>query len=220
MLEIILLIVGIMKAVRSFGLRKLTAHDFPDVDPGKFAEWHQAQLRETNIFLWATWGAFFIKLVLRLAARETRLSFEGAIAFIVLILLGWIAGLIFWGVQFSRARKLREAAGINWPHRDAYAALTSEAAAQFRGLRNAGRLPGIARDEHGNLETQSLSSGKNVVYPVAITFHVTKEHDEARYSYVLTKASSATQWELARAWRTEASGQREYLNIELDATTA
>ena len=115
MLEIILLIVGICKAVRRPRLLRLAPQDFPEVDPVKFADWHQAQLKATDAFLLATWGAFFIKLFLSLAARGMELTLEGAIAFLVVIILGWIVGLIIAGVYSSKATTLRLAAGITWP---------------------------------------------------------------------------------------------------------
>lgn len=117
MLEIILLIVGIVKAVRRPRLRRLTAEDFPSVDPVKFREWQQAQLNATDIFLWATWGAFCVKLFLSvMAGAAGGMSLEGQLVFIVLILGGWITGLIVAGVHAKRADRLRVAAGIVWPN--------------------------------------------------------------------------------------------------------
>jgi hypothetical protein len=89
--------------------------DFPNVDPAKFEEWQKAQLRATDIFLWATWGAFFIKLFLSLAARRAELTFEAASAFVILIIVGWIVGLVVAVVHGNNANKLRVAAGIDWP---------------------------------------------------------------------------------------------------------
>jgi hypothetical protein len=43
MIEIILLIVGIVYAVRYPRLRKLTPQDFPGVDATEFFEWQQAE---------------------------------------------------------------------------------------------------------------------------------------------------------------------------------
>jgi predicted histidine transporter YuiF (NhaC family) len=115
MIEIILLIVGIFKAVQRPKLKRLTAQDYPDVDPNKFAVWQKAQLKATDIFLWATWGAFFIKLFITLAASGMRLSRNEAMDFIMIILIGWVIGLIIAGVFAGKARKLRLEAGISWP---------------------------------------------------------------------------------------------------------
>lgn len=115
MLEIILLIVGIFKAVQRPKLSRLTVQDFPDVELAKFTAWHQAQLKATDFFIWATWGAFFIKLFISLAASGMRPSPEVAITVFVVIVGGWIVGLIVASVYSSKATKLRLAAGINWP---------------------------------------------------------------------------------------------------------
>ncbi len=114
MLEIILLVIGIVKAVRRPKLRRLTEQDFPNVDSAKFVEWHETQLKATDIFLWATWGAFFIKLFLGIAIGQMGSSPEAALTFVVLILVGWIVGLIVAAVHGGKAKKLRIAAGINW----------------------------------------------------------------------------------------------------------
>lgn len=114
MLEIILLIIGIFKAVQRPKLSRLTVQDYPKVDPDEFAVWHQAQLKATDIFLWATWGALFIKLFISFAASGMSLSPEGAITLLVVIIGGWIAGLIIAGVDGSKAKKLRFEAGIKW----------------------------------------------------------------------------------------------------------
>ena len=115
MLELILLIVGIVFAVRRPRLRKLTAADYPGVDPVRFAEWQQAQLKATDVFLWATWGAFVVKLFLSLVLVEMRLSPEAALGAIGIIVTLWIVGLIVASSFSSKAKKLRTAAGIAWP---------------------------------------------------------------------------------------------------------
>ena len=68
-----------------------------------------------DIFLWATWGAFFIKLFVSFLARGMRLSPEQALTLIAVIVVAWIAGLIVAGVHSKKATKLRVAASINWP---------------------------------------------------------------------------------------------------------
>ncbi len=220
MLEIILLIVGIVKAIRSVGFNRLSAEDFPEADPEAFAAWHEAQRRATSTFLWATWGAFFIKLCLALMAGQMQLSAEQALGFMVLILLGWFAGLFYAAVQSRRARELKEAAGIVWPSRDPHLSLVREAAGRFQTLRTEGRLPCLAPDEHGELETESDQNTKNAVYPLRVTFHVTKDNDKIRHSYAFIKADRTAGWVLEQAWRTPADGQREDLAMQPDPTVA
>lgn len=115
MIEIILLIVGIAYAVRRPKLRKLTTQDFPDVDAAKFAEWQRAELKALDIFLWATWGAFVIKIALMVVLSQVGLSESAAITMMVVILVAWLGGLTIAGIQGSKAKKLRTAVGIKWP---------------------------------------------------------------------------------------------------------
>ncbi|MGA2139564.1 MAG: hypothetical protein ABSH14_11935 [Verrucomicrobiia bacterium] len=115
MIEIILLIVGIVYALRRPKLRKLTTQDFPGVDTARFSEWQQAELKGIDIFLWATWGAFVIKIALTVVLSQIPLSESAAITVMVVILVAWLGGLTIAGIQGSKAKKLRTAAGIKWP---------------------------------------------------------------------------------------------------------
>jgi len=123
MIEIILLISGIIYAVRRRGLKRLASSDFPEVDPAKFAAWQAAELKGIDIFLWATWGAFVIKIGIQLVLAFVISQFdvemnEGvAIGIIFAILIAWLIGLTVAGVYGSRAKKLRLAAGMSWPIR-------------------------------------------------------------------------------------------------------
>jgi hypothetical protein len=120
MLEIILLIVGIVYAFRRPKLKRLAPADYPDIEETKFLEWKAAQLKATDIFLWATWGAFFIKLVIQfiiIAAAQSGggLSSEAGIGIMIAIIIAWLIGLIIAASYGSKAKKLREVAGIPWP---------------------------------------------------------------------------------------------------------
>jgi fucose permease len=115
MLEIILLIVGIFKAFRRPKLKRLKAENFPDVDAEKFTMWQKAELKATDIFLWATWGALGIKIIIRIALSGQSFSQQEAITIMLIILAGWFIGLIIAATFGSKAKKLRLAAGITWP---------------------------------------------------------------------------------------------------------
>ena len=112
MLEIILLIVGIIKLVRRPRLKKLSASDYPTVNPEKFLEWKKAELLATDIFLWATWGAFIIKIIILVTIQDSY-SRESGLAIMGFILLGWFIGLIIAAVYGSKAKKLRIPLGID-----------------------------------------------------------------------------------------------------------
>ena len=116
MIEIILLIVGIVYAVRRPKLKRLAPADYPSVEPSKFIEWQLAQLKAINIFLLATWGAFGVKLLLMgLLSAAGGVSQDAALAFIAAILLAWIVGLVIASIYGSKAKTLATAVGIKWP---------------------------------------------------------------------------------------------------------
>lgn len=111
MLEVILLIVGIVKLVRRPKLKRMTSADYPNVTPDKFREWKAAELKATDIFLWATWGAFFIKIIVLLAIQDSYTG-ETGLAIMGIILVLWFIGLIIAASFGRKAKKLREALGI------------------------------------------------------------------------------------------------------------
>ena len=115
MLEIILLIAGIVKAFGRPRLRRLTPQDLPGVDSSKFEEWKSAELRATDTFLWATWGALAIKLAVSAMLSNTPLSSEQAFTWTVGIFVAWFIGLTVAAVFGSKAKKLKLEAGIAWP---------------------------------------------------------------------------------------------------------
>jgi hypothetical protein len=120
MLEIILLIVGIVYAFRRPKLKRLAPADYSDVEETQFLEWKAAQLKAIDIFLWATWGAFFIKLAIQfiiIAAAQSGggLSSEAGIGIMIAIIIAWLIGLIIAASYGSKAKKLCNAAGIRWP---------------------------------------------------------------------------------------------------------
>jgi hypothetical protein len=101
----------------------------------------------------------------------------------------------------------------NDPTESAYEPLTKEALVHFAALRAAGKLPGIAPNDSGELETEAIPQKKKADFPVTVVLHVTKS-DRTRYSYQLTKAHTLTAWTLTQAWRVPAPGQREPMRIE------
>jgi hypothetical protein len=119
MLEIILLVAGVVSAERRSGLVRLAAVDYPAVDPVRFGAWRAARIAAIDAFLWATWGALVIKLVITTVvdsfATEMALPSSAVTVVEILTIGGWIAGLIAAGVQDRNASKLRAAAGVDWP---------------------------------------------------------------------------------------------------------
>lgn len=112
MLEVILLIVGLVKAIGRRKIRRLQPGDFPHVNPEQFQQWQRAELRATDVFLWATWGAFTLRLLTVLIADQVDLRPETALAVLLLLIIGWVVGLVVAGIYSGEARKLKRMAGI------------------------------------------------------------------------------------------------------------
>lgn len=115
MLEIILLVVGLIYAIRRPMLKRLTARDYPGVDEARFAEWHRQQLLAVNIFLGATWGAFLVKVAFLVVVSSSHVSRATALTWTIVIVVAWLAGLLVAAGVWSEAKRLRKAAGISWP---------------------------------------------------------------------------------------------------------
>jgi hypothetical protein len=115
MLEIILLIVGIFKAIRRPKLKKIKPEDYPDVNPESIATWKKVELKATDIFLWATWGAFVVKIIILIALSGQSFSVSEAWTINGIIIGAWLIGIIIAATYGSKAKKLRLAAGITWP---------------------------------------------------------------------------------------------------------
>jgi hypothetical protein len=121
MIEVILLIVGISYVLKRPKLKRLTLTDFPQLEQEKFSAWQTAELKAVDIFLWATWGAFVIKLAVQLIlmaiiSKVTGEISEGAMfGIIAAVMVLWLIGLAIAGVYGSKAQKLRVAYGIKWP---------------------------------------------------------------------------------------------------------
>lgn len=115
MLEVILLVVGIVYFFRRPKLKRLKPEAFTEVDPQKFEDWRKAALLATDLFLWATWGAFIVKLIVTMALSGSALARNDPFVLMGVILALWFVGLLVASVYGSKAKKLQRAAGIKWP---------------------------------------------------------------------------------------------------------
>lgn len=95
-----------------------------------------------------------------------------------------------------------------------YEPLTRDAIRRFAELRQSGKLPGAARDEHGRVESEVIPQRDRVIYPVTVVLRVTPEAGQPRYSYTFTKDSRSSDWRLTKASRLRADGQHEELKLE------
>lgn len=218
MLELILLVAGVIKAMRRSTLVRLTAQDFAKVDPAKFEEWRRVQLKGTDLFLMATWGLFALKLLVRCAMQGSQgVPSEASLAGYLMFGAIWVVAIMRAGSLARKAAELAQATGIDWPKRAAAADVKMEAISRLQELWHSDQLPGIARDDHGEWEADDFPQDTTPSYPVSIVFHIMKEQEEARHSYELTKHSADVPWALTDAWVTHPDGERTALMTPAEA---
>lgn len=123
LIQIILLVLGIIAAVRFPRLLRARASDYPNVDPAAFRVWYSKEKAAAIWLIVATIGVvivqFFAGLVLGIALgasgtiRADADAYLGAFSiasvalFLILIVVAAMCG--------SQAKKLKVAAGITWP---------------------------------------------------------------------------------------------------------
>ncbi len=111
MIEVILILVGLVFAVRCRTLGKLTTQDFPGVDAAKFFEWQEAALMANDIYLCATWGAAGIKIILSFVLWRMGLTDDELLAAFFAGMVLWLGGLTVAVTYGSKAKRLRTALG-------------------------------------------------------------------------------------------------------------
>ena len=88
---------------------------------------------------------------------------------------------------------------------------TAGAAQEIGQLHDQGRLPGVSKNEHGDMTSDTLDSvisGRAAIptYPISLTFHLIKEGDTSTNNYTLVKQAKDSEWRLQRAWETDSNG--------------
>jgi hypothetical protein len=74
-------------------------------------------------------------------------------------------------------------------------------------LKEQGRLPGVPTDSHGQMTAGGLHlSELNSGYPFAVTFLLVMNGDTLTNHYTVMRAAADADWQLQRAWRTDAEG--------------
>jgi hypothetical protein len=115
MVQIVLLIVGIVYAVRRPKLKALTVLDFPGVPADRFEEWKALELKSIDLFLWATWGLLIVSIPVALLVGA---AFPGgAMGLQVLFLVLFLLLLAVSAAFGSKGAKLKKALGIKWPRK-------------------------------------------------------------------------------------------------------
>lgn len=123
MIQIILLIFGIIACVRFPRLLRITPAAFPEVEPARVMEWRSAEKAAAIWLIIASLGVFIVQIAVGLMigvylgvtqadkATVDRASMIMTISGLALFL----ALLVVAGIYGSKAKKLKEAAGIVWP---------------------------------------------------------------------------------------------------------
>lgn len=89
---------------------------------------------------------------------------------------------------------------------------TAEAGQFLLQLHEKNRLPGVSKDEHGQIDSEVVPvmvSNKLVVaaYPMERIFHIVKTDYTSTNNYIVLKESKDAEWKLQRAWETDSKGQ-------------
>jgi hypothetical protein len=79
-------------------------------------------------------------------------------------------------------------------------------------LHNDNKLPGISKDEHGNLTTDTFSmtvsnNSVGISRPITWTFHLVKDGSASTNNYTVVKQSKDGNWKIQKAWLTDSNGQ-------------
>jgi hypothetical protein len=85
---------------------------------------------------------------------------------------------------------------------------TAEAGEVLKQLHSQGLLPGVAKDEHGRLSSDTIpmtmTNGATVIkYPETQTFHFVKTGGNTIINYTMVRVSKDSAWQLQRAWQTD-----------------
>ena len=87
----------------------------------------------------------------------------------------------------------------------------SEAGEFLSQLHDSDHLPGIAKDEHGQMDCDVPIMDSNqllsATYPIERTFHFVKDSYTSTNNYIVVKDSKNAEWKLQRAWETDSKGQ-------------
>ena len=110
MLEVILLGMGLFAMLRIARVRKLGHDAFPEIERDDFERWKEAQLRADRVFLCATWGVFFVKILLVLLLQGA--PADVAVTCGLIMIAAWLLGLTVSAVLGSKAKGFQKALGI------------------------------------------------------------------------------------------------------------
>lgn len=123
MVQIVLLVLGIIAAIRLPRLIKIAPTDYPGVDPALFEKWRSVERASAIWLIVATIGVFLLQLgggfvmgAAMAASHSTKAQFEHATMVFTVVTVGlFLVLLVVAAVLGSKAKTLRTEAGITWP---------------------------------------------------------------------------------------------------------
>ena len=110
--------------------------------------------------------------------------------------------LVLCGCSKHSAPTLAE----NLQSKSSAASVTVEAGKFLKDLHERGRLPGLSKDDHGELKAKVSDFSETVRFPLSLTFQFTK-NSESIYLYTVERSSMSSDWRLIKAWQTDATGK-------------
>jgi len=110
--------------------------------------------------------------------------------------------LAFCGCSTRRTPTLAE----NLHSKSSAAVVTVEAGKFLRDLHEQGKLPGLSKDDHGELTAKVSDFSETVHFPLSLTFQFAKNSDSI-YNYTVERLSVSSDWRVIKAWQTDAAGK-------------
>jgi len=94
----------------------------------------------------------------------------------------------------------------NLHSKSSVASVTVEAGKFLRDLHEQGKLPGLSKDDHGELTAKVSDFSETVHFPLSLTFQFAKNSDSI-YNYTVERLSVSSDWRVIKAWQTDAAGK-------------
>lgn len=113
-----------------------------------------------------------------------------------------LAALLLSGCSSTKARALRAV-------RTNPVAIEAASGGDFLlSLREQGKLPGVPKDAHGDIEFDfSFPLPEQVTYPFSPTFKVSIKGQTLMNHFTVLKETKDSPWQLQKAWRTDSQGR-------------
>jgi hypothetical protein len=120
-ISIMLIIWALVQLDKLGKLKRLRETDFPQVPSNLFEEWRQMEIKSIHLFEWTVWlfpvyliVGFFVAVLISKVMKIT----DDSIGFVILFsiyFLSLLIGFVLASNFGTKAKKIKESAGITWP---------------------------------------------------------------------------------------------------------